>query len=103
MPVGHFMLPHMRRYCAQTLEGVALGHDSTVWDIAFNPTGTLLASVSDDRCIKLWRCEHKDGEPFFKLDATLYGHHDRSVFGVSWSASGALATACGMPRATAEI
>ena len=87
---------NLYRYCAQTLEGVALGHDSTVWDVAFDPTGKLMASVSDDQCVKVWRCEFKDGEPFFRLDATLSGYHNRSIFGMSWSSTGAIATACGM-------
>jgi WD40 repeat protein len=83
------------RYCAQTLEGIALGHESTVWDIAFTADGKYMASVSDDRAVKVWRCEYQNGEPLFKLDATLTGYHARSIFGVSWSSSGALATACG--------
>jgi WD40 repeat protein len=72
-----------------------------VWDVAFDAAGERLASVSDDRTLKLWRCEYKDGEPLFKLAATLSGMHRRSVFGVSWSAAGALATACGTPESCA--
>ena len=64
--------------------------------LPFDSTGKLMASVSDDQCIKVWRCESKDGEPFFRLDATLSRYHNRSIFGMSWSSTGAIATACGM-------
>ena len=30
-------------------------HDSTVWNISFDKTGTRLASCSDDRTIKIWQ------------------------------------------------
>lgn len=33
------------------------GHDSTVWKAEFSPSGDILASCSDDRCIKLWGWE----------------------------------------------
>ena len=85
------------RYCAQTLEGIALGHDSTVWALSFRRDGSQLASVSADRTIKVWDTGEKDGRPFYRLAATLSGHHERDVYSVSFSASGALATACGVP------
>lgn len=84
------------------MEGVALGHDSTVWDIAFNVSGELLASVGDEGALKIWDAHlKKGGEPHFKLLATLQGQHTRSVYAVSWSTQGVIATACGASLSSA--
>lgn len=37
--------------CCATLEG----HESTVWSLAFDPSGQRLASCSDDRTVRVWR------------------------------------------------
>ncbi|KAI8813321.1 WD40-repeat-containing domain protein [Cladochytrium replicatum] len=37
--------------CAGSTEG----HTSTVWSVDFDPTGNYLASVSDDKSMKIWR------------------------------------------------
>ena len=37
--------------CCATLEG----HESTVWSLAFDPSGQRLASCSDDRTVRIWR------------------------------------------------
>ena len=47
--------------CAQTLAGPGLGHESTVWDVAFDPAGTHMASVSDDRTLRIWECSRQQG------------------------------------------
>jgi cytosolic iron-sulfur protein assembly protein CIAO1 len=83
------------RYCAQTLEGVAMGHSSTVWALAYSPDGKYLASVSEDCTFKVWICGEKGGEPLYKLTATCTGEHDRAVYHVAWGANGIIATACG--------
>lgn len=41
------------RYCAQTLEGIRLGHDSTVWAISFSPDGGHFATVGEDMALKV--------------------------------------------------
>lgn len=84
-----------RRNCVQTLEGVGMGHESTVWSLCFNHEGTLLASASADCTAKVWSCESQDGRPFYKLKHTIRGHHRRAVFSVSWSCAGCLATGSG--------
>jgi len=32
-------------------------HFCTVWRVAWNITGTVLASSGDDGCVRLWKCE----------------------------------------------
>ena len=36
--------------CLEVLEG----HSDKVWDVKWNPTGTLLASCSTDKTIRIW-------------------------------------------------
>lgn len=40
------------RTCVQTLSD----HTDQVWELAFNSSGTRLASVSDDRSVALYSC-----------------------------------------------
>lgn len=80
-------------------------HESTVWSVAFDETGSRLASVSDDQTMKIWR-EYKpdnpqgvptsNGDPTWKLTATVTGFHTRTIYDVDWcKKTGALVTACG--------
>lgn len=82
-----------------------VSHESTVWSISFDATGTRLASCSDDQTVKIWQ-EYKPGNefgvscpdntPIWKCVCTLSGYHSRSVYDISWcKQSGLLATACG--------
>lgn len=56
--------------CYATLEG----HESTVWSLAFDPSGQRLASCSDDRTVRIWRQYLPDNEqgegPVRKLKET---------------------------------
>lgn len=56
------------------------GHSGMVWDVSFHPNGTLLASASYDKTIKIWRC---DGT----LANTVLGH-EADVVGVCFSHDG---------------
>lgn len=69
-------------------------HTSTVWDLAFDPSGNYLASCSDDRTVKVWKCVREGGEVKCSLGTSISGYHDRTVFALDWSAAGFIATAC---------
>lgn len=81
------------------------GHESTVWDIAFDGEGKRLASCSDDKTVKIWQqylpgnsegVATPDNEPTWKCVCTLSGFHNRTIYSISWcKLSGAIATACG--------
>ncbi|CAH8526303.1 unnamed protein product [Schistosoma intercalatum] len=72
------------------------GHDSTVWKAEFSPSGDILASCSDDRCIKLWGWEGACSKSTsWVCIATLTGYHIRTIFDLSWSSDGQLLASCG--------
>ncbi|XP_014262243.1 probable cytosolic iron-sulfur protein assembly protein Ciao1 [Cimex lectularius] len=79
-------------------------HNSTVWSISFDQTGTRLVSCSDDQTVKIWK-QYKPGNPegvptvdneaTWKCVCTISGYHDGSVFDVAWcKLTGHIATAC---------
>jgi len=100
-------------YCIDTMAG----HNSTVWEIAFDSTGDRLVSCSDDKTIIIWKnypdaagiiesstprnihhISHTSlciGRPKFKNVCTLSGYHTRCIYSVDWSASGMIASAAG--------
>ena len=87
-------------------------HRSTVWSITFSPEGTLLASASDDRTIRIFRRLPRpppivSSNPFAgrvsingKGDAgagvdskweevcVIEGAHERSIYSISWAQPG---------------
>jgi WD40 repeat protein len=66
-----------------------VGHDGTVWGVAFSPDGRMLATASGDERARLW--DPATGERL----RTLAGHAD-AVLGVAFSPDGRmLATASG--------
>ncbi|KAJ1017847.1 hypothetical protein NDA16_005163 [Ustilago loliicola] len=83
-------------FCYTTLTG----HESTVWSLSFSPCGNYLASASDDLTVRIWRrldadqCEARGLKPEGKMAGrkgekwipvtVLKGHHDRTVYSVSW-------------------
>lgn len=52
--------PHLSLSLPPTA-GPGVGHDSTVWDIAFDPEGRRMMSCSDDRTLKIWECAKEEG------------------------------------------
>lgn len=79
--------------CVQTLSGPGLGHSSTVWAVAFNQSGSRMVSCSDDTSLKVWR--DTKSKFAWKLEETLSGHHQRTVFSVDWSAGDVIASGAG--------
>jgi len=95
-------------------ESVLQGHNERVWEIAWSPTGNLLASCSGDKTIRIWAPEHcidpNSTENFDLLEnnsqncnsdgrkkkhpsnwtckAVLEGAHQRTVRSIAWSPDG---------------
>ncbi|RKP01349.1 hypothetical protein CXG81DRAFT_7916, partial [Caulochytrium protostelioides] len=90
-------------FCIATLQG----HTSTVWAIDFDPTGRYLASVSDDRSLRIWArtdapvataalgpgTSRYQPEPRWELLATFSDLHDGPIYSVAWSKTPAAASA----------
>lgn len=82
-------------YCSETLSG----HDSTVWDVCFDTTGNYIASCSDDKSVLVWQYNKpstgREGDVGVRSWAQLQklsGDHTRTIYSVSWSPSGLLAS-----------
>lgn len=80
-------------------------HESTVWKVCFDHTGSRLASCSDDKTVKIWQ-EYLPGNPegvktvgadgAWKCVSTLSGYHNRTIYDIAWChTTGNLATAAG--------
>lgn len=67
------------------------GHLLEVWDVAFEPGGTKLATASADKTIRVWDVDSGD------LIETLHGHTDR-VRGLDYSPDGSLLVSVGHDR-----
>lgn len=51
-----------------------------------------MASCSDDKTVKIWKCLKNGTKPDWKLVSTLSGYHERTIFTIDWSAEGVIAT-----------
>ena len=59
-------------------------HEETAWCVAWNPTGSLLASCGSDKLIKIWA---KEGDKWL-CKSTLTDTHSRTVRSLGWSPCG---------------
>ena len=67
-----------------TASATLTGHSDRVWNVAWNPTGTILTSCGSDHTIQLWV---KDGDTWV-CKTVLAEAHTRTVRSVAWSSSG---------------
>jgi WD40 repeat protein len=92
-------------HCTAKLDSA---HSSTVWDVSLDPSGTRLASASDDSTVVIWRrvapydATASTGDtPVWVAEKSIRGgvFGGRPVYGVAWSRAPPplllLATACG--------
>jgi len=75
-------------YCFQTLTE----HTRTVWDLAFNSSGTKMVSVSGDKKIIIWELNNNSE---WKILQTLENCHEREIYTVDWSYNNIIATGSG--------
>ena len=69
-------------YCVDTL----LGHESTVWEVAFDREGGKLVSVSDDCTLRVWG--QKNGKDW-ECEKVVEKAHRRTIFSVDVARVGA--------------
>ncbi|KAM0789659.1 hypothetical protein ACM66B_000461 [Microbotryomycetes sp. NB124-2] len=74
------------------------GHQGSIYSVAFSPSGKLLASISDDRTVRIWdssarTIEASDGVQEAPDVVTIWGHEGR-IWRVEWMDESTLAT-CG--------
>jgi len=57
--IGLFLYSDATSGFPYTIETAAQFNDHfcTVWRVAWNITGTVLASSGDDGCVRLWKCK----------------------------------------------
>lgn len=60
------------------------GHQETVWCVAWSPSGTLLASSSSDKTIRIWG---REGDHWVCKSVLMEGHQ-RTIRSVAWSPCG---------------
>lgn len=67
------------------------GHGSTVWFADFTSDGSLLATVSDDHSIRIWK---KDSDPnaktMYSAVSTISDQHSRTIYACSWNSDSSL-------------
>ncbi|MEL6815164.1 MAG: caspase family protein [Cyanobacteria bacterium J06598_3] len=75
-------------------KNILKGHSGSVWDVAFSPDGTMLATVSADKRIRLWDAATGEALNTLPSDDNLIAAHRNTIWSVVFSPDGTmLATA----------
>ncbi|XP_039120563.1 LOW QUALITY PROTEIN: protein CIA1-like [Dioscorea cayenensis subsp. rotundata] len=88
-------------HCVQSLGEAGSGHTSTVWASSFSECGNRMVTCSDDLTLKIWDTSGNpsqtsgDGYVPWQHICTLSGYHGRTIFSVSWSSEGVIASGAG--------
>ena len=85
LSAGSYYDPTLREWDSSTWKQVGdpwNGHASDIRDIVVNPAGTLVASASRDKSVRLWRLSDRQTIASFKLK------HSDEVFSVAFSRDG---------------
>ena len=69
-----------------------LVHESTVWSVAFSPSGSELVTVDDAGVAKFWREDLRDT---WMQTSTLSGQHTATIYSVHWSKEDVVVTGAG--------
>lgn len=69
-----------------TLQQAIKGHQDWVWQVAWSPDGSLLASCSGDKSVKLWG--QPRGSQEWECVLELQDGPSRTIRGVCWSPCG---------------
>ncbi len=67
-------------------QGVLVGNEADVWSLAFAPEGDVIASVGEDRIVRMWNARTKEMLP-------LRTGHTGTLYSSAFSSRGQLATA----------
>jgi len=84
------------RLGAVELSATLAGHTQRVWDAKWNPTGTLIASCSSDKTIRIWG---RVGDKW-ECKSVLAGQHQRTIRTVAWSPCGMFLAAASFDATT---
>eukprot|EP00762_Andalucia_godoyi_P000977 ANDGO_03810.mRNA.1 hypothetical protein len=66
------------------------GHGESVWCVAWHPSGSVLASCSGDKSIRLWARSTSSAGSQWACIAVLDDSHSRTIRSVAWSPDGRL-------------
>ena len=74
------------------------GHSEPAWQVAFNPSRSLLASCSTDKSVRIYSYTSPpteselpspdDSKPTFSLDSTVGTEHKRTIRSIAWGPEG---------------